>query len=425
MTVTICTVLTPMHKRFMGLNYHLIKALNPGASLAWNVVYNKTLYMHKKKRMELVRTIAGRLGRPKAWPGNAAERAEAEALVEAEIAQASDPGEVSDYIPEAVVFKGYKPKQLAPQFEAMFGESIAGVEPRVYKYLASYLHAAGLNIALRESKTRFSIVLDPDFYVVKENWIERILEKMQAENLAVFGAPWNPRWYQKFRSFPCSHLMVIDHEKIPFTLNLLSPELVRPGPKFVSQIMIELSRLRDPRALSRKRRGFAKMLVQNARSLPLEDWRQRKTIGASHDTGYKLAERARGDSAINYAMATPVFDPGIEGFHPEVVFPWQRAPIVEWFYPPGRRYMPPQNTYSRTGFLERGCPNFRVLNWEEFLLDDKPFAFHVRGELQRGKTLGIDLHPAWLGLCAILEKKGLPIPPQPAAREHERDAVAA
>lgn len=425
MNATICTVLTPMHKRFMGLNYQLIKTLNPGADLSWNVVYNKTLYMHKKKRNQLIRTIAGRTGKPKSWPSNEAERAEAEALVEAEIAAASDPGEVLDYIPDALVLKGYKPKQVAPQFQQMFGEDITGVEARVYKYLASYLHAAGLNIALRESKTRYSIVLDPDFYIVQENWVDNILKKMERENLAIFGAPWNPRWYQKFQSFPCSHLMVIDHQKIPFTPNLLSPELVRPGPKFVSQIILEMSHIRDPRSLKRRKHGFAKKIRENWRKLLMEDWRQRKTIGASRDTGYKLAERARSDSSISCAMATPVFDPRLEGFQPEVVFPWQRAAFVEWLYPASRRYMPRRGTYSRTGFLERGYPNFRVLNWEEFLLDDAPFAFHVRGELQRGSTLEIDLHPAWLGLCAILANKGLPQlrPPGPAARTPESAAA--
>jgi hypothetical protein len=409
----------------MGLNYQLIKTLNPTASLSWNVVYNKTLYMHKKKRTQLIRTIAGRMGKHKTWPATEAERAEADALVEAEIAAASDPGEVADYIPEALVLKGYKPKQVAPQFEAMFGEDIAGMETRVYKYLASYLHAAGLNIALRESKTRYSIVLDPDFYIVQENWIGRILGKMEKENLAIFGAPWNPRWYQKFQNFPCSHLMVIDHQKIPFTPNLLSPELVRPGPKFVSKTFMDLAKLRDPRTLKRKRHGFIGLAMKNLPSLPVEDWRQRKTIGASRDTGYKLAERARCDDAISYAMATPVFHPRIEGFHPEVVFPWQRAPFVEFFLPATRRYMPRARAYSKTGFLERGFPNFRVLNWEEFLLDDEPFAFHVRGELQRGAKLGIDLHPAWLGLCAILERKGLPILPRPAPAARAQESAAA
>lgn len=425
MNATICTVLTPMHKRFMGLNYHLIKALNPGAALSWNVVYNKTLYMHKKKRLQLMRMIGGRIGKPKDWPRTDAERAEANALLDAEVERASDPGEVTDYVPEALVLKGYKPKQVAPQFAQMFNEDITGVEARVHKYLASYLHAAGLNIALRESKTRYSVVLDPDFYVVQENWVERILARMEAENLAIFGAPWNPRWYQKFQNFPCSHLMVIDHKKLPFAPNLLSPELVRPGPKFVSQTMIEMSHIRDPRSLTRKKHGFLKKVFGNLSQLPIEDWRQRQTIGASRDTGYKLAERARADRSLKYAMATPVFHPRIEGFHPEVVFPWQRAPLVEFFYPPARRYMPRRDRYSRTGFLERGYPNFRTLNWEEFLLDDAPFAVHVRGELQRGKTLGIDLHPAWLGLCAILEKKNLPIPPEPASIKHKPDSVAA
>lgn len=429
MTVTICTVLTPAHKKLMGLNYELIKILNPEAALSWNVVHNKTLHVPARNRFLLLKEIRRRTGRPKSWPESEEEIAEADRLVQAEINRAADPGEVTDYIPEARVLKGYKPKQLAQELAreggGVFGDAMVCAEGRFVKYLGSYLHAAGLNTALRASKTRFSIIVDPDFYVVQENWIETIVNRMQAEDLALFGAPWNPRWHQKYRGFPCTHLMAIDHEKIPFSPDLLAPDLVGGGAKYVSPVISEISGIVHSKLPGRRKIEALKHSAGKLWRAPMEDWRQRAAIGASRDTGYGLLERIRKDQKCRFGMATPVFDPAIEGFMPEVVFPVQCSSLVEWFYPPGRRYMPPRGAYSRTGFLERGYPNFRVLNWEEFLLDDKPFAFHVRGELQRGKTLGIDLHPAWLGLCAILEKKGLPIPPQPAPRERERDAVAA
>ena len=35
-------------------------------------------------------------------------------------------------------------------------------------------HAAGLDLIVRKVKTRFILIIDPDFYVVMPNWIQRI-----------------------------------------------------------------------------------------------------------------------------------------------------------------------------------------------------------------------------------------------------------
>lgn len=422
---TICTVLTPMHKRLMGMNYHLIKTLNPDVPLKWTVVDNRVLYMPMRKKELVRKAIRSRLGKTADWPGNQEERVELERLEQAEIDQASDPGEIVDYIPEARVLKGYKPRELNQQFEAVFGEEINGRKDRVLKYLASYLHAAGLDKTLQVSKTRYSIIIDPDFYVIEENWIRKILKLMEDSDLAVFGAPWNPRWYQKFRNFPCTHLMIIDHQKIPYEPNMLAPELVRAGPKYVSYLLKEIARVLNRKTPLEQRLHILKNVILQSWRIPIEDWRQRGTIATSPDTGYRLLERGRIANEFKYANVTPVFDPAIEGFMPNVVFAPQRAPATEFFCPKARRYMPARGTYSRSGFFERGYPNFRALNWEEFLRDGEPFAFHVRGELQRGRTLGIDLGPVWLGLDTIMQKKDLSAPPEFVEPDREDESVAA
>lgn len=86
----------------------------------------------------------------------------------------------------------------------------------------SYHHATGLNSALKEVKTRYVLVIDPDFYIVKKNWINATLGYMNENNLAFFGAPYNPKRYMKYRYFPCIHCLFIDlskvdKEKIDFT----------------------------------------------------------------------------------------------------------------------------------------------------------------------------------------------------------------
>jgi len=57
---------------------------------------------------------------------------------------------------------------------------------------ASYHHGEGLNLGLSAVTTRFLLILDPDFYIILENWIERILTYMQKENISILGAPWHP-----------------------------------------------------------------------------------------------------------------------------------------------------------------------------------------------------------------------------------------
>ncbi|MBI1974277.1 MAG: glycosyltransferase [Candidatus Zambryskibacteria bacterium] len=80
---------------------------------------------------------------------------------------------------------------------------------------ASQHHASGLNTAIQEVKTRFALILDPDFYIVRNNWIEEVVKHMKKNNLAFFGAPYNPKRYLKYRYFPCIHCMFIDLEKVP------------------------------------------------------------------------------------------------------------------------------------------------------------------------------------------------------------------
>lgn len=79
---------------------------------------------------------------------------------------------------------------------------------------SSQHHASGLNIAIREVKTRYALILDPDFYIVRKNWVREVTEYMNINNLAFFGAPYNPKRYLKYKYFPCIHCMFIDLEKI-------------------------------------------------------------------------------------------------------------------------------------------------------------------------------------------------------------------
>src|SRR3546814_8602648 len=60
----------------------------------------------------------------------------------------------------------------------------------------------------------YTTLFRSDFYVVRRGWIEDVLNHMTANRLAIFGAPWHPFWFNKFRGFPCAHFMAIDRSRV-------------------------------------------------------------------------------------------------------------------------------------------------------------------------------------------------------------------
>ena len=59
---------------------------------------------------------------------------------------------------------------------------------------ASRHHGLALNKALGSVRTRFLLMMDPDFYIVRKHWIQCVLKHMDQQELAFFGVPWHPRW---------------------------------------------------------------------------------------------------------------------------------------------------------------------------------------------------------------------------------------
>lgn len=92
----------------------------------------------------------------------------------------------------------------------------------------SYRHAAALNAFLQsfQPETRYVLILDPDFYIVRQNWIPDVVAHMQHNNLSFFGAPWHPKWYSKYRGFPCVHCIFVDSDQIDLKELDFSPDLI-------------------------------------------------------------------------------------------------------------------------------------------------------------------------------------------------------
>lgn len=373
--VTMCTVLTPLHKRVAGHNYELTALLNPGCKIRWNVVDNNDVHMNDKRTKAFLHQLAKTRG--KVHPDQRA------VYMQSAKAEYFDHGDIEDYIPGAKVIPGMSLDETFDYFYAALNatpEQETEYRHFLSKFLASYHHAGGLNLALDHVRTRYAVVIDPDLYVVRPDWIRQIVDHMAKNDLAVFGVPWNPRWYQKFRYFPCTHLMVIDLQKYRWRKDLLAPDLVRPKGKYISLFWKDY-----PEARQKGKWSAIRHLLRNLPTAIREDFKQRGTVGRSRDTGYSMLEDFRTRPELKAEVATAVFTPEL-GFQPETVTAIQLA--LDAIMPDGLAYLPKRRgAWTTSGFKERGYPDTRQWAWEEFVWKDDAFAFHVRGELHR-KPIG-------------------------------------
>lgn len=236
----------------------------------------------------------------------------------------------------------------------------------------SLQHALALKKLFPLVKTRFLLILDPDFYAVRKNWIVDVIEYMKASRLAFFGSVWHPRYYAKYRYFPTVHCFFVDLEKVPIAEIDFAP-MPEDSPKTKKGIIA----MRTPRILKR----FILILT----------FQNRKFIGDSRDTGYGMYKRFFGKKDIRYECLQPVFCPwrDRDWFARVLYIP---NLMIEFFLPDRLCFTPQKRGYySRVSFHERGFPDVAGQGWEEYLWQDKPFGVHVRGTKYRGGNNGIAL----------------------------------
>lgn len=218
---------------------------------------------------------------------------------------------------------------------------------------ASWHHATALNSLVSLVSTRFLLVLDPDFYIVRGNWISDVLEHMKGRELSFFGAQWHPADYKKMRYFPSPHCMFIDLKRVsPDSLDFL------PAGIWLTQ--------------SAKQKGpFGRYLKEILRRFDARlDISERAVIGKSRDTGYKIKEAFGEKPGFRAECIQAVFEPqkaGISG-------------LVDNLLPDRLSFSPKTPHYTvDNGFLDTrsGLGPLRK-RWEEFMWQGRPFGFHVR-----------------------------------------------
>ena len=248
-------------------------------------------------------------------------------------------------------------------------------EPR-----GSYHHGTALNKGKDIIKTRFALVLDPDFFIVKPDWISETLSYIVKNDLSFFGVPWHPRHWQKHRYFPCVHCMFIDLSKVGLNNLDFRPDLVNnPSRQFKPKFWIEYQRLQSQKRWLRR----CYWLLRQPWRAVKEDNEQRQYIGSSRDTGYFLYQKFGPDGRYKSGTIPPVFRPGLDKFLPAGVSGLQSSKLIECFKADRNSYIPKRHAYfTGKGFREYGFMDVSGLGWEEFVWQGKPFGFHIRGFIQ-------------------------------------------
>ena len=225
---------------------------------------------------------------------------------------------------------------------------------------AALQHSIALNKTLKYIDSRFILIIDPDFFLVKKNWINKIIKHMENKELAMFGVPWHPKWYFKYRSFPCSHCLFIDTNKIKLDeIDFRPTNIVWDNPEYVFSKTISGTNRKIP------------LYHHIKNSLNFYIYHRRK-IGFDGDTTSRIYLKFKHLEAIECAV--PVFYPDRDWYIP---ISYNLNRYIEKVLPDRLSYIHSSNIkWIEKGFINK---NNLIFNWEEFFWENEPLGFHVRG----------------------------------------------
>lgn len=251
---------------------------------------------------------------------------------------------------------------LAPLERECGFEWVKGVAPPADAAASgpSMHHALGLRRGLSAVSSRYLLILDPDFFLLAPDALDRILAAMTQRKLVALGAPWTPELHYKWRGAPCLHCLLLDLKSVPKQSLRFEPE-------------------EDPQVddvVNRAARRARSLGPLHALLGPLHQFTTgRIGIGQSRDTGWQVARELTRHHAGNVGLLpAAVFDR--ERFeHPwHLRYGW--GWLVERNLPARWSYLPPADHYD----LVEGADvaEIKRLKLDAFDLHDSLFALHAR-----------------------------------------------
>lgn len=292
-------------------------------------------------------------------------------------------------------------------------------DPKPPDKSTSWHHAQSLHRALESVSTRYVVLIDPDYFVIRPEWVEDITNHMAHNKLAVFGSPNHPlrfRIGRVVRYVPVVTFLVIDLHRIPVTDIDMRPDMdnLRGITNQTTSSLLRLSTSKDRLYQAKEAPAIGTM----ARSeLTRRAWKpiwnrmsEWTNQGLFYDTGHRLRRKLehRNDlawDAVTPAWENPLFAPGSS---------WQqnlRRSIARSILPDRLSPYPVKDgSWTETTFKDVGLPNILGFGSEEFFWRDYPFAFHIGSAFHTsGSTIGpvelrnvlTEIHPFIKKACRI------------------------
>ena len=250
----------------------------------------------------------------------------------------------------------------------------------------SYHHAAGLNKALERVATRYVLFLDPDFFIIRPNWIEDVLEHMDTRGLSFWGAPYHPARSIKYRYFPGPACMLVDLKRAARSELDFRPEIE----ELAAVRSLGWRRLaawglagRHPNQPSLPADATSKMardaLRAQVKARILRRFPGLLIVGSSRDTGHRIYRsfgngRGHASETLVASWVNPLYSP------PTSPGEARKQRLMRWLVPEAWSPYPKRRDYSTLQtFRDFGLPDVANLGWEEYFWRGEPFAFHIQG----------------------------------------------
>ena len=250
----------------------------------------------------------------------------------------------------------------------------------------SYQHGLGLNLALAAVRTRFALLLDPDFFLVAPDWIARSIEWMQSWKLPFFGAPYYPSRKDKYRHFPCASCMFIDLARVDGSSLDFEPEILErvAAREADTRSLLRwaiLGRSPSQGVASSGRRPAIEAFWERILAPMPQFFREWFLVPSAYcaDVGVKVFRSSSQTFGGPRSTLVPVWSNPL--YRPASRLRSRLARLAaRTLLPESLCRVPKRLDYSReTGFAELGLPDYRADGFEEYFLGDAPFAVHFSG----------------------------------------------
>ena len=207
-----------------------------------------------------------------------------------------------------------------------------------------------LNTLRKHVKTRFTLFLDYDFFIVRPNWISEILQYMRDKNLGFLGVPYHPKFYTKTRYFPSHHSLFVDTDKL--SLNDLDFMPAYSKEELRRDEMARERNLRIKETSPRKRRSWFSKIIR-------DNLKKRRWIGSSKDVSYAIYKRFYKQESLSYEFFLPVISlKELVRFHyfcSTLLSPL--IYIIERILPDRWSFLPRRNSFTFSRFKDFGYPD--------------------------------------------------------------------